>query len=271
MKQLTALKSLICLCVLSLCFFGLSACVTVTESPGPKVDKRKVLESNIKLGMAYLNQNQRDAALRAFSKAVEVDSKSAEAQLGMALIHQVNGEWDMAEKRFKKALKSRADFSMADIEFSYGRFLMEKQKYEEALSYFVSASQDLTYRRRVNALFNVGLCAEKLDNPARAEASFEHALNINPNFAPAALELAHKKFAVGNYAEAKKHLDIYARNARQSARSLWLGIRIERIFGNEDKEASYALALKNLHPYSREYLLYKKLKEAEENQTGTTP
>ncbi len=272
MKQSLALKSLISLCILSLCLFGLSACVTVTDGgAGKKVDKKNVLESNIKLGMAYLNQNQRDAALRAFSKAVEVDSKSAEAQLGMALIHQVNGEFEMAEKRFKKALKSRADFSMAEVHFSYGRFLMEKKEYEEALLNFVEASHDLTYRRRANALFNVGLCAEKLDNPARAEASFEHALNISPNFAPAALELAHKKFEVGNYAEAKKYLDTFARNSRQSARSLWLGIKIERIFGNEDKESSYALALKNLHPYSREYLQYKKLKDAEENQTGNTP
>ena len=30
------------------------------------------------------------------------------------------------------------------------------------------------------------------------------------------------------------------------------------IFGNKDKEASYALALRNLHPYSQEYLEYKK-------------
>ena len=67
----------------------------------------------------------------------------------------------------------------------------------------------------------------------------------------------------GEFADAKRFLDVYSRNARQSARSLWLGIRIERIFGNKDKEASYALALKNLHPYSREYLEYKNLIESE--------
>lgn len=246
---------------------SLSACVTVTDNPKPKIDKKKVLESNIKLGMAYLQKGHRDSALRSFNKALEADKSSAEAHLGLALIHQVNGEWELAEKRFQKSLKLRADFSKSNIEFSYARFLMEKERYQEAFTYFENASKDFSYRRRVDALFNLGLCSEKLGDTARAVASYEHALNLNQNFAPAALELAHRKFEREEYSEAKKYLDIFARNARQSARSLWLGIRIERIFENKDKEASYALALKNLHPYSREFLEYKKLLESEQ-QTG---
>ncbi len=251
------------LALVGLLMVSLSGCVTVTDASKPKVDKRKLLESNIKLGMAYLNQGHRDNALRSFTKALELDKSSAEAHLGMALIHQVNGEWDMADKRFQKALKSRADFSKSNIQFSYARFLMDKDDYEEAFKLFEITSNDLSYGRRVNALFNLGLCAEKLGKPARAVAAYEHALNINKNFGPAALELAHKHFDSGRYAESKKYLDVFARNSRQSARSLWLGIRIERIFDNQDKEASYALALKNLHPYSREFLEYKKLLEAD--------
>ncbi|MFL0810740.1 MAG: type IV pilus biogenesis/stability protein PilW [Agarilytica sp.] len=255
-------------CFLLIVIAVLSACVTVEEGGGGKVDKKKMLESNIKLGMAYLNQGQRDSALRAFSRALEADKNSAEAQMGMALIHQVNGEMEMAEKRFQKALKVRSDFSRANIEFSYGRFLMDQKKYEEAIAYFESASKDLTYRSRVKAIYNLGLCAEKLDDELRAIRSYEHALNINPNFAPAALELAHKKFAAEEFPLAKRYLDSFAKNARQSARSLWLGIRIERIFENKDKEASYVLALKNLHPYSREYLQYKQLIASEAAASG---
>lgn len=242
---------------------SLSACVTVEEGGSTGVNKDKALESNIKLGMAYLNQGQRDSALRAFTRALDLDKNAAEAHMGMALIHQANGEMEMAEARFQKALKVRSDFSKADIQFSYGRFLMDQKKYEEALGFFEKASKDLTYRRRVDSLYYIGLCSELLDDQLRAVRSYEHALNINPNYAPAALELAHKKFAAQEYPQAKRYLDSYSRNARQSSRSLWLGIRLERIFGNKDKEASYALALKNLHPYSREYLQYKELLEAD--------
>jgi len=257
------MKKLIRPLFLATFFMCLSSCITTTDNPKRRIDKQQVLESNIKLGMAYLGQDQRDSALRSFTKALEVDDNSAEAHQGMALIHQVNGELDLAEKSYQRALNKRSDFSKADIEFTYGRFLVEKEQYQNALSYFESASRDLTYRRRVNAIFQLGLCAEKLGDETRAVGSYQHALNINNNYAPAALELAHKKFIAKDFANAKKYLDVFSKNARQSARSLWLGIRIERVFGNRDKEASYVLALKNLHPYSREYLEYKSLIESE--------
>ena len=60
-----------------------------------------------------------------------------------------------------------------------------------------------------------------------------------------------------DYTSAKQYFDQFAKIAKPSARSLWLGIRIERIFGNQDKEASYAVALKGMFPYSKEYLAYK--------------
>ena len=242
----------------------LTGCVTVTDGGRPKVDKKQVLESNIRLGMTYLQQDQRDNALRSFTKALEIDRRSAEAHQGMAMIHQINGEFDMAEKNYKKALRSRADFSRADIEFTYGLFLKERERCDEASKYFESASRDIAYRRRVNALYELGLCVDGMGQSDRAMAYYNHALNINRRFAPAALELAHKQFANKDYAEAKRYLDQFAANSRQIPRSLLLGIRIERVFGNKDKEASYALALKNLHPYSREYLEYKQMIESEQ-------
>ena len=65
-------------------------------------------------------------------------------------------------------------------------------------------------------------------------------------------------FDAKNYATSKAYLDRYIAMVDRTSRSLWLSIRIERIFGNKDKEASDILALKNLHPYSQEYLAYKK-------------
>jgi len=235
----------------------LSGCVSNIESGAPKVDKQKALEAHVKLGMNYLQKGDRDRAQRSFAKAQEMDAKSAEAMQGIALVHQLNGELDLAEDKFKKALKLRSDFSMSSIELSYARFLYSAQRYQEALGLLQSASSDINYPSRVNALYMLGLCAQELDDLVRARGSFEHALNINPRFAPAAIELADIAFEAREYAEAKKYLDVFGENSRQSARSLWLGIRLERIFGNKDKEASYALALKNLHPYSKEYLEYK--------------
>jgi len=239
----------------------LSACVTTVEQGSTKVDKQEALEANIRLGMTYLKQNKREGAIRSFDKALELDSSSAEAHLGMALVHQLNGEIKESEESFKRALRSRIDFSKASIQFSYGRLLFEQERYDEAMQMFESAASDYAYTRRAEALVNVGLTALKLGDNVRAKGAFEHALNLDDRQANAALELAELAFKERNYAGAKKYLDRFSSITRHVPRSLWLGIRIERIFGNKDKEASYALALKNLFPYSKEYLDYKRFIE----------
>lgn len=247
--------------LMSVLFLALQGCVTTMEGGSTKIDTEKALEANIKLGMTYLQQNKREGALRSFTKALELDKKSAEAYLGMALIHQLNGEAREAEASFEKALRNRVDFSRPSIEFSYGRFLYEQNRYDDALEQFQSAASDFSYPGRSESLMYVGRCALKIDDKVRAQGAFQHSLNLDPRMAQSALELAELSFNERDYTAAKRYLSQFSDTTRQVPRSLWLGIRIERIFGNKDKEASYALALKNLYPYSQEYLDYKRFIE----------
>jgi len=242
------------------CMF-LSACVTTTNKPAPKVDKQSALEANVKLGMAYLEKGNRDGAMRSFSEALDLDRRSSEANLGMALVHQLNGEAEQAEKAFKTALKGRADFSRSTVLFSYGKFLLEQNRLKEALDYFGKVSMDFSYPGRAKALYLQGITALKMEDLTRAKGSFEYALNLNASLPGPAIELASMAFEARDYPTAQKYLQQFTKSSRHTPRSLWLGIRLERVFGNRDKEASYALALKNLHPYSKEYLEYKRLIE----------
>ncbi len=246
--------------------FLLVACVTTYENPERVINKENAIDANVKLGMTYLQQGSREAASRAFLSALKIDKNSAEAHQGMALVHQLNGETKMAEQRFQRALKGKAYFSMAGVHLSYGRFLLDQSRPQEAKTHFEIASQDITYRSRAEALYYLGLTSAQLGHEIQAKASYEYALNLDKRFAPAALELSELNFNSGSYTAAKKYLDRYNAIAKQSSRSLWLGIRIERIFGNQDKEASYAMALRNLHPYSKEYLEYKKLNKQTSSQ-----
>ena len=50
---------------------------------------------------------------------------------------------------------------------------------------------------------------------------------------------------------------------RQSARGLWLGIRLARETGDRDAEGSYVLALSNMYPDSAEYQSYKRIKQSD--------
>ena len=234
---------------------ALVGCITVKEGGG-SVDKQKLIDNYVQLGMAYLQQDSRDAARRNFEKALAVNSKSASANNGMALLYQLNAEFSLAEKYYLKAIS--ADDGYTQAKNNYGIFLLGQARYQEAYDIFKDVVQDLSYTHREHALAQFGRAALKLGKRERAKSLFHHSLNINNKVLISNIELAEIYFDEEDYAKSKHYLDQYLLFAdRQSPQSLWLGIRIERIFGNKDKEASYGLALRNLHPYSNEYLEYR--------------
>lgn len=237
-----------------------TSCVSTTTGSIPRgVDKQKALDSYIDLGMAYLQRDDRDSSRRNFEKALQIDSDSYEAHNGMGLLFQLTGEPELAEKSFKRSLSSNRKFTQARV--NYGVFLYSQERFEEALENFELAAEDLSYDRRALALAYIGQSALKTGNLVRARSAFEHSLNVDNKLALPMLELALMNFDEEDYVASKNYLDLFLKTAKSSAKSLWLGIRIERIFGNKDKEASYALALKNLHPYSKEYLEYKTINQ----------
>lgn len=236
----------------SVLLFG---CVTTTNDPAAKVDLKKALDTHIELGLGYLREKDNEASRLHFNKALEIDPNSPGALNGMALLYQMESQDDKAEDYFEKAIRVDPKFSQARN--NYGVFLYRRQRYEAALKQFRLVTEDIGYPLRYMALVNYGRTALKLGDTDIAQQAFNQAIGVNYKTSSAYLELADLAFARGDYAEAKNYHDQYTRLTRQSARGLWLGIRLERIFGNKDKEASYALALRNLYPSSREYLEYK--------------
>lgn len=236
----------------------LSGCVTTGLPPRPEVNLEKALETHVQLGLRYLQSGKnRESARHHFNKALELGKKNPLAHHGLALLYQTDGELDVAESHFKKALRYDDSFSMART--NYGVFLYQQERFEEALEQFEKASADLTYNRRSYALANYGRTAARLGKVEEAEKAYTRALALSANLPQALLELAELKFDAGDYTQAKHYLDRYSANNRQVPQSLWLGIRIEKVFGNRDKERSYALALKNLYPYSAETLKYQQM------------
>lgn len=233
----------------------LSGCVTTTNRAPVDVDAAH--DKRIELGMKYLEAGKRDNARWQFSKAMEMKKNSPQAYHGVALVHQANGELDHAESAFKRALRYADPKQLSPIRISYGRYLMEVGEAKKACDFFEGAAMDFDYQARPEALYFAGQCAQKTGNSARVKPAYEHALTLNPAFVPPMIELAEIYFREGEYAKSRRILTRFEKAARPTAASLWLGIRIERIFGNKDKEASYALALRNLHPYSKEYLEYR--------------
>ena len=233
----------------------LSGCITTMEKDVAKVEPEKALATHIQLGLGYIGESNLDSARFHLTKAAEIAPNDPGMLNGRGLLYQMEGEPKLAEDSFKKALREDSKFTPARL--NYATFLLGKQRFQEAYDNYEKASEDLGYDRRAVALYGVGLAGLKLNKQDRALAAFKQSVMLDRSFAPAHLELADYYFTVKDYAESKKSLERFERLSRPSPRSLWLGIRIEQIFGNKDKEASQALSLKSMFPYSPEYLEYK--------------
>lgn len=243
------------ICCLSLVLL-LAACQTTSMlSPLSERDK-KTLDTHLKLGFEYIRIDNRDGARRHLQKAIELAPRSAPANNGLAVLYQLDGENELAESHFKKSIQYDRSFTQA--RYNYATFLYTQSRFQEAFDAFSVVVKDINYDRRAMALALLGELSEKLNRPEKARASYEHALNLDRTLPKALIGLANMNYDEGDYAKAKNYLEKYDRSVRQrTAKSLWLGIRLENKFGNKDKKASYIIALRNLYPYSNEYLLYK--------------
>lgn len=239
------------------CALALAGCVSTVPDSKYSVDEEKALSSHVELALKYIESKNRESARHHLRRAFEIDSNSVDATFAMAMLYQLEGEPKLAEEYFKKTLRIDSHYTRARN--NYGAFLYSRERYKEAYEQFEIASEALDYDNRAEVMVNLGRTALELQEPEKAMAAFERANRINAGLPVVKYELAELHFAEGDYASAKRYLDAYSQIARPAPQTLLLGIKLERIFGNKDREASYAMVLKNKYPYSSEYLEYKQL------------
>lgn len=235
----------------------LAACVTTHKGGfAEKADQQKAYETSLQLAKSYIAQGNWEQAKRHLQFVESVDRNNAETLEALALVYQNTGELEMAEQYYRRAV-AQAPKSMR-IRNNFAAFLYQQQLYREAAEHLEVVTAELLYERRVEAFINLGRCYLKLDELDRAEAAFKRALLMRSDSPQVLLSLAEVAYRQAQYPESQRFYDAFRDVAkRQSAASLWLGIRLADIFDDENAYASYALALKNLYPKSEEYLLYK--------------
>ncbi|WP_232305508.1 type IV pilus biogenesis/stability protein PilW [Gilvimarinus polysaccharolyticus] len=262
MTALCAVRRLLSVFIGVLCALVLSACVSTVPASKYQVDEDKALSSHVELALKYIESKNRESARHHLRKAFELDSNSLDATFATAMLYQLEGEPKLAEEYFKKTLRQDSGYTRARN--NYGAFLFGRERYAEAYDQFYRASEALDYDNRAEVMVNLGRTALKLNEPEKAKEAFERANRINAGMPAVKYELAALYFEQGDYASAKRYLDAYGQIARPAPQTLLLGIKLERIFGNKDREASYVMALKNKYPYSQEYLEYKQITQEQE-------
>lgn len=235
----------------------LAGCVTTTESPyKEKKDEARALELSSQLARSYISRGEWEPAKRHLRYAIETDPKNVEAHEGLALVFQNTGELELAEEHYRKAL--RYGSANTRVRNNYAAFLFGMERYGEAADQFEKVTEDVLYEGRMNAFVNLARCYEQLGRTEDAAKTFRRAFLMDKQSTSALFGLARTHFALGNLPTAQAFYDEYLKHAKsQSAASLLLGIKLADSFGDKNTHASYALALKNLYPKSREYLEYR--------------
>ncbi len=247
-------KNIVAVTLILLC----SACVTTTETVfTEKASPEKALDRRVELARNYVGEGDYENAKRNLKLAYEIDPNNAKVHEAFALVYQSTGEYEMAEESFKTAIRLDKSFSRARN--NYAVFLYSQERYEEAEEQLEYVAGDTLYEGRPSAFVNLGLCRRKLFDDPGAEEAFVRALAMNRTNRIALLEVAEIRFDAGDYPVSGQYYDTYRTVARQqSARGLWLGIRLAREAGDRNAEGSYSLALRNMYPNSAEYQAYKR-------------
>lgn len=214
------------------------------------------LRSRLDLAAEYLRKGNHRGARDHLQKALEIDSRSAEAYDLLALMYYKELELNLAEENYKKAISYDRYFTRGFN--NYGSFLYAQGRYDEACKTLTKASEDVNYVLRADVFNKLGLCKLKTDDIEAAVFAFKKAAALSPRWPDPYLELADLEFQQKNIVNAKQYLNYFDRLTRKpTARSLWLGIRLEHQFGNLDARDSQGLALSKLFPDSAENLAYK--------------
>lgn len=232
----------------------LVGCVTVDER---KIDPERAVSSHVTAGMEYLRIGQPANARRHLIKAVEINDDSAEAHNALALLYRYEVDDEREEYHYRKALRADSDFAPARN--NYGIFLVRKKRYDDALKQFSRAAENVNYDNRGIAYENMGRIYVMQDKTELAIDAYNKAMRMNPREVALNLELAELYYKAGDIKSADFYYSNYARTANpQPARALWLGIRIAAELKQQDRIASYELALEKLYPESAEYRAWKK-------------
>jgi len=230
-----------------------TAVITGCASSGgykPESDRSKALHDHIQLGLNYIGEGNRQMARVHLLKALEIDSKSAPAHNGMALLFQLELEKELADEHFRKAISYDKKFTRARN--NYGVFLYQEGRYKDAYEQFVAAGEDTAYKLRPQVFLSIGVCAKQLGKAEKAEGAWTKAIALSPRYPQPYLELAEYYYDRKDYARARGYLKTFDDLTRPQARSLWLAVRIADHYGDKNAVASKGLALEKLFTNSRE-------------------
>lgn len=245
---------------------GLSACVTTTTGGfNVQTSTEQAVQDYVQLATGYYDAGDMIGARRHINNALELDARNSSIYNVQALIFQSEGDIELAEENFQRAIS--LDRGNSRARNNYAALLFEANRYREAYEQLEIVTRDVNYTSRDIAFENLGRAALRIDGIDDARVAFRRALQLNSNLYVSSLELAILEADIGNWQSARRFFQQYMTtvdfyNVPHTPRALLAGIKIEGEFRNADLVEGFTRILTTLYKDSPEYLMYQRLSDA---------
>lgn len=212
--------------------------------------KARAAKNNVELGIGYLQQGNRKAAIEKLQKALDQEPNYAPAHHSIALAYQEFGQFDLAEQHFRKAVElSPHDGNVLN---NFGAFLCNQKRYTEGEEQFRLALRDPTYATPERALENAGMCILRLPDYDKAEQYLRQALRVNDKLPGALLGMARVSYERRQYLPARGYVQRLEALGPLPPQGLWVAVQVEHQLGDHKAAMRYVTELNAQFPDSLE-------------------
>lgn len=215
---------------------------------GPEINNQRAAEANAALGISYLRKGELDAALDKLQRALSYDSRNVQAHWGLALVYGRLDEPERAGQHYRRALEGSNNPLILN---SYGAFLCEQGRTEDAIRYFQRALASPSYTHPEYALTNAGICLRRAGDSARAGEFLSRALDQDPEYGPALAAMARLRYAEASHFNARAFFQRLDAVGQLQDNLLLLAARNELALGDRAQAHAYMKRYNQSHPQSR--------------------
>jgi tetratricopeptide (TPR) repeat protein len=175
------------------------------------------------LARVSMSQNFFEDAIPLLESGLKIAPKRADLRAALGESYFMSGRAEKAIDEFKTLIEvdpTARSYAFMGLSYRHlGRFDEARKYFEEGLK---------LDRRNVSCLFNLGYIDERQGNTTAAEAKFQEALRVNPNFPEALLERANLRIEKRQFAEAAELLRKYVKVGRDPAPGYYKLAMVER-------------------------------------------
>ncbi|HTP40534.1 MAG TPA: type IV pilus biogenesis/stability protein PilW [Steroidobacteraceae bacterium] len=211
----------------------LGACVTTGDQDKSKTPEgRKAAAGfNLRLGAAYMQQNNLTAAKEVLDKANKESPENAEVHAMLAVLQERLGDNRKADTEHRTALRLAPE--NPDVQNNYAVFLCRTGKTAEGVKLFETAAANKLYRTPWVAYTNAGVCLRNEKRNDEASKELALALNANPAYTEAVFQAAELELMQGMLVEARVRVSAWLLQNPATPEMLQLGWRIAKAQADE--------------------------------------